>query len=118
MEVTINAVSHVMQMKRSRVDTSTPASKQQDVLVKRADSVEEKPEPNAQAIRRAAERLNEAIKMFNRDVNVSVHERGRMVVRVTDPTTGEVVREIPPEKILEVEENLDQIVGLFVNDTA
>ena len=118
MENTINAVSHVMQMERSRVDTSTPASKQQDVLVKHADRVKEKPEPNAQAVRRAAERLNEAIEMFNRDLNISVHKCGKLVVRVTDPKTGEVLREIPPERILEVEENLDQIVGLFVNDMA
>ena len=118
MEVTINAVSQVMQMKRSRVDTSTPASKQQDVLVKHADSVKEKPEPNAQAVRRAAERLNKAIQMFDRDLDISVHKRGKLVVRVTDPKTGDVIREIPPERILEVEANLDQIVGLFVNDTA
>ena len=35
-----------------------------------------------------------------------------------DPVTGDVVRQIPPERILEVEEHLDKIVGLFVNDQA
>ena len=41
-----------------------------------------------------------------------------MIVEVTDPGTGEVVRQIPAEQVLEVEESIDKIVGLFINDIA
>ena len=118
MELTINTVSSLRQVERSRVDEPSPASKQQDVLVERAGEDRMKRVPEAQEVHRAAERLNEALKTFNRNLAVSVQEDGKMVVQVTDPLTGDVIRQIPPEQILEVEENLDNIVGLFVNDIA
>ena len=67
----------------------------------------------------AAGRLNQALDSLNRDLAISVHEdSGRLVVEVTDPGTGEGVRQIPAEQVLEVEESIDKIVGLFVNDIA
>ena len=41
-----------------------------------------------------------------------------MVVKVTDPATGDLIRQIPPEQLLAVLESVDEIVGLIVNDTA
>ena len=69
-------------------------------------------------LEKAAERLNKALQAFDRDLNISFHDDGQVVVRVTDPQTGDVIRQIPPERVLEVAESLDKIVGLFVNDTA
>ena len=64
-----------------------------------------------------AERLNDALQTFNRDLNISIHEdTGRLLVQVTDPRTGDVVRQIPPEQLLEAEVSISKIIGLFVND--
>ncbi|MGA1198531.1 MAG: flagellar protein FlaG, partial [Candidatus Latescibacterota bacterium] len=62
--------------------------------------------------------LSKALQAFDKDLNISFHDDGKVVVRVTDPKTGDVIRQIPTERVLEVEESLDKIVGLFVNDTA
>lgn len=87
--------------------------------VTRQGEAQAEPPPDAEAVRQAAGRLNEALRALNRDLAISIHEdSGRMIVEVSDPSTGEVVRQIPPQRVLEVEESIDKIVGLFVNDTA
>ena len=80
--------------------------------------VEKVPVEKVRNLERAADRLNQALQTFDRDLAISILDDGKVVVRVTDPVTGDVVRQIPPERILEVEEHLDKIVGLFVNDQA
>jgi flagellar protein FlaG len=73
---------------------------------------------DVQKLEKVAERLNKALQAFDRDLNISLHDDGTVVVRVTDPKTGDVIRQMPLERVLEVEESLNKIVGLFVNDTA
>ena len=118
METALNAVTGSKLMERQRVDGSSPASKRREVRVERTDAGRVKQEPEARTVERAAERLNEALQTFNRELAISVHDDGKLVVRVTDRGTGDVIRQIPPEQVLKVEENLDKIVGLFVNDMA
>jgi len=117
MDFAISATPAIRPVERSRVDRP-PASTLQDALVERVEASEVKPPSKAPDVQRAAQRLNDALQMFNRDLKVSIHEDGQMVVRITDPSNGEVIRQIPSERLLEVEESLDKIVGLFVNDTA
>lgn len=119
MDFTVNVATAVRPMESARMQRS-PTSRQQDVLENRTDInvSKKKAEPDIKEVKRAAERLNEALQAFDRDLAISIHDDGKIVVRVTDPKTGDVIRQIPPERVLEVEENLDKIVGLFVNDQA
>ena len=91
--------------------------------------VEERQAPQSQSaspgrleprqVEAAAGRLNHALASQNPHVaHGGAEDSGRLVVEVTDPGTGEVVRQIPAEQVLEVEESIDKIVGLFVNDIA
>ncbi len=75
--------------------------------------------PSRVEVKSAADRLTQGLESINRDLAVSVHEdSGKLFVKVTDSSTGEVVRQIPAEQVLEVEERIEKIVGLFVNDIA
>lgn len=117
MEFAIQAANSTqVSAERVRVENS-PSSTKQDVVVDRVEP-EVKKVTDMQKLGKAAERLNKALQAFDRDLNISFHDDGKVVVRVTDPQTGDVIRQIPPERVLEVEESLDKIVGLFVNDTA
>ena len=124
MEAIINASQNSMGAMLQRVDVFIPASKQREVCVD-ADQVkadqakadQAKREPEAKAVERAADRLNEALQTFNRDLAISVdQDSGKLLVRVTDPGTGDVIRQIPPEQLLEAEVSIDKIIGLFVDD--
>ena len=43
---------------------------------------------------------------------------GKMIVKVTDKKTGELLRQIPSEDMLKIAESLDQLRGLFINEKA
>ena len=124
MEALINVTQQQSRSFSDRRVDDASASKQREVRVD-ADQVkadqakadQAKREPEAKAVERAADRLNEALQTFNRDLAISVdQDSGKLLVRVTDPGTGDVIRQIPPEQLLEAEVSIDKIIGLFVDD--
>lgn len=76
-------------------------------------------EVDQEEVGRVAERVNGALGALNRNLKVSVHkDTGQLVVRVTDPDSGEVIRQLPPEQLLDAEVNIRKVIGLFVDDKA
>ena len=76
-------------------------------------------EVNQEEVGRAAERINGALDALNRNLKVSVHkDTGQLVVRVTDPDSGKLIRQLPPEQMLDAEVNIKKVIGLFVDDKA
>ena len=48
-----------------------------------------------------------------------VHDRtGRVLVKLIDTKTAEVIKEIPPEKLVDMMANLWELVGILVDETA
>jgi flagellar protein FlaG len=93
-----------------RRDEKSSGSATASVTVREADQEE---------VGRAAERVNEALDALNRNLKVSVHkDTGQLIVRVTDPESGKLIRQIPAEQLLDAEVNIKKVVGLFVNDKA
>jgi flagellar protein FlaG len=65
----------------------------------------------------AIEKANKAIAGNNRRFEYSVHEKtNEIMVKVIDTDTDEVVREIPPEKILNLYASLMEMAGLIVDE--
>ncbi|MBO8167958.1 MAG: flagellar protein FlaG [Thermoanaerobacteraceae bacterium] len=65
----------------------------------------------------AVERVNEAFDMHLTRFEFSIHEATReIVVKVKDAETGEVIREIPPEKILDMVAKMWELAGLIVDE--
>ncbi len=59
------------------------------------------------AVQEELEKLNVRL-VFNVD-----EETKEIVVKVVDPKTNEVIRQIPPEELLEIRKKLDEIVGIL-----
>jgi flagellar protein FlaG len=75
--------------------------------------------PGREQLTALAEEMNQTLKQINGNYSVSVDDAtGVMVVRITDEDTGEVVKQIPPQQILDVSVSVERIVGLLVNDQA
>ncbi len=69
------------------------------------------------AVIEAIERANKAISVSNRKFEYSIHEKTKeIMVKVIDSETNEVVREIPPEKILDLVAKIWEMVGLIVDE--
>ncbi|HHW32022.1 MAG TPA: flagellar protein FlaG [Clostridiaceae bacterium] len=65
----------------------------------------------------AIEKANKALTGSTRYFERSVHEKTKdIIVKVIDSETDEVVREIPPEKILDLVSRLLELAGLIVDE--
>lgn len=64
----------------------------------------------------AIEKANNDLKMSNTSLKFSIHEQTKQIlVKIVDNETKEVLREIPPEKILDMVAAMLERVGLFVD---
>ncbi len=88
---------------------------------------EESPKPQAHKsekdIELAASVLNETMKICNYHLEFKVHkESGRMQVKVVDSDSKKVIREIPPEQILDcsarIRELIDNMAGVLLDERA
>lgn len=65
----------------------------------------------------ALDKINKTVRIFNRSIHFSKHEEsGRLWVKVIDTETKKVIREIPPEEILEIVARLEEMVGLLIDE--
>jgi flagellar protein FlaG len=78
-----------------------------------------------------AARDNEQVKQVMEEVKQAVEARapnslsfsiddssGKVIVKVTDAATGEIVRQIPSEEMLEIARSIDKMQGLLLKEKA
>lgn len=63
-----------------------------------------------------AEKMNSAAELFNKAVQFKVVEGNRIVIKVVDVTTDEVLREFPPERLLEALLAMERSLGLLIDE--
>jgi len=67
-------------------------------------------------LRRAVSEINSSIAIYRRHLGVSHHEAtNRRIITVYDSDTNEIVRQIPPESVLEAHANMLEMVGIFMD---
>jgi len=72
---------------------------------------------STQDLQTAVDRLNQSLKEMNRDVNFSVDSStGKDVVRVFNSNTGELVRQLPNDEMLNFVKNLENMMGLIFDN--
>lgn len=65
----------------------------------------------------AIEKANRAISGANRRFEFSIHEKTKeIMIKVIDSDTNKVIREIPPEKILDMVAKMWEMAGLIVDE--
>ncbi len=65
----------------------------------------------------AIERANDALSISNRKFEYSIHEETKeIMIKVIDSQTDEVIREIPPEKILDMVAKMWEMAGILVDE--
>lgn len=67
--------------------------------------------------REFAEALNRLFQAFNLELRLTVHEPTREIIaRIVNRQTGEVIREIPPERFLDMIAKLREMVGVLLDE--
>lgn len=78
---------------------------------------EEAPEEELAAVQRQTEFLNELLESIDRRLEFNVHRpTGRICVKVVQPSSGRVVREVPNSKLLDLVSGLREIAGLVIDE--
>lgn len=74
-------------------------------------------EDTAAQLMPALEKLNKTAPIFDFRFHFMIHEATkRIIVQIIDQETGEVLNEIPPEKILDLVARIQELVGLLVDE--
>lgn len=67
----------------------------------------------------ALKNINNFFQMSKRTMQFSMNEStGKMVIEIKDEKTGEVIRQIPSEEVLQLEKKLDEVQGLLFSKKA
>ena len=67
-------------------------------------------------VEKATEKLNRLMGIIDKRLEFSVHEKShRVMVKIIDQVTGEVLDEIPPKRVLDMMNSFSQMVGLMVD---
>jgi flagellar protein FlaG len=78
------------------------------------------PQASNEQLKKAVEEINRAMQQSGRNLQFSVDSAtDRVVVRLTDTETGEVIRQIPSEETLEIARSIGQFQqGLLLKQQA
>lgn len=107
----------------SPVHGAIPAESASSVSLKPAnkqhDKIEEATKPTREAVEFAAKQIETFVKSMDRDLSFSVDETsGHRVVRVTDTTTGELIRQMPSDETLRIAKTIDFMNHALVSQRA
>jgi flagellar protein FlaG len=82
-------------------------------------SVNETSAPSREVVAKAAQQIQSFVQSMGRNLNFSVDSTtGYHVVRVTNPETGEIIRQLPSEELLRIAQSFAQINSALVNQKA
>ena len=83
-----------------------------DVAKQSAESIEQ----TVEKLQKATAQLNELMKNGQRSLNFSVDDvSNKVIVKVVDRSTSELVRQIPTKEALELAEHIEGMMGLIFN---
>lgn len=72
---------------------------------------------NVESAQKVAQHLQEFVSSLNKNLRFSVDEQsGREVISVVDKTSGELIRQIPSEEMLELASRISKAAGLLVTE--
>lgn len=96
------------------------AEKDQEIPRLVVDSKQETPsareEIPREEVERTAEKLNRLMGLIEKRLKFDVHEKShRIIVTVIDQETGDVLREIPPKKLLDLLSSFTEMAGVFID---
>nr|AGS52120.1 flagellar protein FlaG protein [uncultured bacterium contig00034] len=71
---------------------------------------------NMDSLEKAIEQINKSISSYSRAMEISVHEKTqRIMVKVLDTEENKVIRELPPEKVLDAFARTLELAGILID---
>ncbi len=115
----VNGISHPGQKAQANEPSSAAKVNQpnppQELSTERKDveAIEQK------KLEKMAKAMENFIMSIQRDLRIKVHrETGRLMVQVISAEDGKVIREIPPEELLNLAAKMEEMVGILFDTAA
>ncbi len=81
--------------------------------------VNEAAQPTREVVEKAAQEIQQFVQKMGRNLNFSIDETtGYHVVRVVNPDTGELIRQLPSEELLKIARDFERINKVLVSQRA
>lgn len=104
---------------------SQPVRTDAEVVAKAASTefkpsgVNEAAQPTREVVAKAAQQIQSFVQSMGRNLSFSVDSTtGYHIVRVTNPQTGEVVRQLPTEELIRIAQSFEQLNAALVHQKA
>lgn len=122
-DLMVTGVEGTNRAEKTEVNEGASAQKQQEKYKEKkykeevATAKQDKKEIESKEIIKAIEEANKKIRGDNKEFEFRVHkETKQIMVKVLDTQTHKVIKEFPPEKILDMVANMCELAGLFVDE--
>ncbi len=93
-----------------------PKREQQERVLGREQQVVEWDGSNIEELDGAIQQMNQAAEALNVELRFSIHEgTERIMVQVVDKQSQKVIREMPPERVLNMVAQIQNMIGFFVD---
>ncbi|UWG98310.1 flagellar protein FlaG [Dehalobacter sp. DCM] len=87
------------------------------VVDKKENASAAKEDVPREEVEQAAEKMNRLLGLINKRMKFEIHDKtNRVMVKIIDEDSGEVLSEVPPKKLLDMLSSLDDFVGLLVDE--
>lgn len=118
MDAAVNMkISNEMQLPGSRAAESLQMKIAQDRISQQKEIDTAEYPINEKVVSEAVEKMNKVIEGFSRRFEYTIHEgTNEIMIKVIDETTNEVIKEIPPKKILDMVASMLEMAGLLVDE--
>ena len=104
---------------KQTIKTDAEVVSQVAKTVIKPSAVDQASAPTRDVIAKAAEELQQFVQSMGRNLNFSIDETtGYHVVRVVNPDTGELIRQLPSEELLKVSREFARLNNALVSQKA
>lgn len=113
-----DATSQVNESNNLTEHNSEPATSKDGKSISQLTNFERKELPvSERVVIDAIEKANKAISGINTKFEFSIHKKTKeIMVKVIDSDTNQVIREIPPEKMLDLVAKIWEMAGILVDE--
>jgi flagellar protein FlaG len=89
--------------------------------LKNAEKIEDKKQKLTEVVKQddfndTVNSVNDYVEMFNNKVHFTIDEKSREIIHVYDKESGDLIRQIPPEEMIELVDKLEEVAGIIFNN--
>jgi len=99
----------------TKVNTNDNSDRKPESLREKQEYTEQELEDE---VRESVKDVNEIVDKVKEGISFQIHEdTEKMMVKVVDLNTDEVIKELPPEEMLDLQARIHEMVGILIDET-